>query len=248
VFFSLGLGCHEPSLSVALSPEDIQDVDNSYRYFMQLDPSAEGFPRFLYTDLAAHLHIYVVKKGRPELDWESATLGSAVAALFVSDVNADGKKELIVATARGRIILYDAQTYDKIRENFIEPFESIQCMTSANLDNDPQEEIVFIAENLLNIYDGKSATMEWRSQQALQANEILIGNVDDDPQPEIILNTGAIVDSKFYTLEPFSIENGMFGTRIRLFDLNADGHPEIIGEMPGFALKVYDVYARREVW
>jgi hypothetical protein len=248
LFLGLILGSHESSRSAAPLPDELGNLEKTYRYFIVLDPTPEGYPRYMYSDVAAHIHIYVVKKGRPELDWETATLGSAVTALFVSDVNADGKKEIMVATARGRIIVYDAQTYDRIHENFLEPFESIQCMTSANLDNDPQEEVVFIAENRLNIYDGKIATMEWRSQQDFQASEILIGNVDDDPQPEIILNTGAIIDSKFYTIEPSSIETGIFGTRIRLFDMNADGHPEILGEMPGYALKVYDVYARREIW
>jgi hypothetical protein len=247
-FFVLGLGCHETSRSEAISPENLTDLAKAYRYFFVLDPSPEGYPRYMYSDIAAHIHVFVIKKGRPQLDWETATLGSAVTALFVSDVDADGKKEIMVATARGRIIVYDARTYDRLHENFLEPFESIDCMTSANLDNDPQEEIVFIAEKRLNIYDGKSAAMEWRSQQQFQASEILIGDVDDDPQLEIILNTGAIIDSRFYTIEPGSIESGIFGTRIKLFDMNGDGHPEVLGEASGFALKVYDVYARREIW
>ncbi len=248
MFFAFGLGCHEPSQSEEMTAEALSDMAKTYRYFFVLDPSPEGFPRYMYSDVAAHIHVFVVKKGRPQLDWETATLGSAVTALFVTDVDGDGRKEIMVATARGRIIVYDAQTYDRIHENFLEPFESIECMTSANLDNDPQEEIIFIAEKRLNIYDGKSRAMEWRSQQNFQASEIIVGNVDDDPQLEIILNTGAIIDSRFYTQEQGSLETGVFGSRIKLFDVNADGYPEVIGEMPGYALKVYDVYARREIW
>lgn len=248
VVFSLGLGCHEPSHSEEMAPEALENLAQAYRYFFVLDPSPEGYPRYMYSCAAAHIHVFVVKKGRPQLDWETATLGSAITGLFVTDVLGNGRKAIMVSTARGRIIVYDAQTYDRIHENFLEPFESISCMTSANVDNDPQEEVIFIAEKYLNIYDGRTAAMEWRSQQEFQASEILVGNVDDDPQLEIILNTGAIIDSRFYTIEPGSIENGMFGTRIKLFDTNGDGYPEVIGEMPGYALKVYDVYARREVW
>lgn len=248
VLLLLGLGSHTASLAQDISMDHLNEMAKTYRYFFVLDPTAEGHPRYMYSDIAAHIHVFAIKKGRPQLDWETATLGSAATALFVADLNADGRKEIVVATARGRIVVYDAQTYDRLHENFLEPFESISCMTSANLDNDPQTEIVFIAENRLNVYDGKSAAMEWRSQQQFQASEILLGNVDDDPQLEIILNTGAIVDSRFYSLEPGSIESGIFGTRIKLFDMNGDGYPEIIGEMPGYALKVYDVYARREIW
>jgi hypothetical protein len=190
----------------------------------------------------------VVKKGRSELDWETASLGSAVTALLVTDLFYDGTKEILVATARGRFLVYDATTYDRLVENFTEPFESISCLTSANIDGDPQQELIFIGDNRLNIYDTKSRGREWRSQTAYQATEIVLGNVDDDPQPEIILNTGAIIDSRFYTLESSSVLNGVFGTRLRLLDMNGDGYPEILGEMPGFALKVYDVYAQREIW
>lgn len=248
VFVALGLGCHEPSQSEEMATETLNELAKTYRYFFVLDPSKEGHPRFMYSDIAAHIHVYAIKKGRPEMDWETATLGSAVTALFVTDVDANGSKEIMVATARGRIIVYDAQTYDRMHENFLEPFESIDCMASANIDNDPQEELIFIAEKRLNIYDSKSRAMEWRSQENVQATEIVVGNVDDDPQLEIVLNTGLIVDSRFYTAEPSSMESGIFGSRIRLVDMNADGYPEIVGETPGFALKVYDVYARREVW
>jgi len=243
----LGL-CHQPSQAQEASTQVLNDLAKAYRYFFVLDPSAEGNTRYMYSDVSAHIHVFELKKGRPQLDWETATLGSAVTALFVADLDADGAKEIVVATARGRIIVYDAQNYDRVHENFLEPVESIDCMASANLDNDPQEELVFIAEKRLNIYDGRSATMEWRSQQEFQATEILLGDLDDDPQLEILLHTGAVIDSRFYTLEPGSIENGIFGTRIKLFDLNGDGHPEVLGETAGYMLRVYDVYSRREIW
>jgi hypothetical protein len=243
-----GMGCSQVSFSEELTANGLGDIAKAYRYFFMLDKSDEGLLRYMYSDAAAHIHVYVVKDGRSELDWETATLGSAVTALFVDDINVDGKKEIVVATARGRIIVYDGQNYDRLSENFTEPFATISCMTSANIDGDPQQELIFVADSHLNIYDSKSRGREWRSQQTYQATEILLGNVDDDPQPEIILNTGAIIDSKFYTLEASSVMDGVFGMRLHLLDMNGDGHPEIIGELPGYVLKVYDVYAQREIW
>lgn len=248
IVFVFGMGCSQVSLSEELTANGLGDIEKAYRYFFMLDKSDEGLLRYMYSDAAAHIHVYVVKEGRSELDWETATLGSAVTALFVDDVNVDGKKEIVVATARGRIIVYDGQNYDRLSENFNEPFATISCMTSANIDGDPQQELIFVADSRLNIYDSKSRGREWRSPQTYQATEILLGNVDDDPQPEIILNTGAIIDSKFYTLEASSLMDGVFGMRLHLLDMNGDGHPEIIGELPGYVLKVYDVYAQREIW
>jgi len=245
---AFAVGCYQVSLSEELNAEGLGSLEQAYRYFFMLDKSDEGLPRYMYSDVAAHIHVYAVKGGRSDLDWETASLGSAVTALFVTDLFYDGRKQIIVATARGRLIVYDAKTYDRLSENFTEPFGTISCMTSANVDGDPQQELIFVADNYLNIYDSKTRGREWRSQVMYQATEIVMGNVDDDPQPEIILNTGAIIDSRFYTLEQSSVMNGVFGSRLRLLDMNGDGHPEILGEMPGFALKVYDVYAQREIW
>lgn len=240
--------CLAETVTVPLTADGLAIMADAYRFFVVLDGSKESPLRYIYADVAAHLHAYVVKDGRSELEWETASLGSAVTALILKDVDANGTKDIMVSTARGRIIVYDSVSFERIHENFLERFETISCMTTANLDNDPQEEVIFIAERKLNIYDGKSRALEWRSQAEFQATELLVGNVDDDPQPEIILNTGEIVDSRFYTIEPSKLESGVFGFRIRLFDMNGDGHPEIVGDTPGFSLRIYDVYAQREIW
>ena len=75
---------------------------------------------------------------------------------------------------------------------------------------------------------------------------MVIDNVDKDEQPEIILNSGIIIDSRFLNIE---VEwDKPFGDRIILFDMNNDGFSEIIGEFADYSLRIFDVYARREVW
>jgi len=241
-------GCHGVSMSEDLTVDGLGDIATAYRYFYVLDKSEDGALRYMYGDVAGHIHVYVVKNGRSELEWETATLGSAITSLWVTDVTADGKKEIWVSTARGRIIVYDAQSYDRLYENFIEPFQTISCMTTANIDSDPQEEVIFIGDGQLNIYDGRGGALEWKSTATFLATEILLGNLDDDPQLEIILNSGVIIDSRFYSVEPYALKSGPFGTRMRLLDMNGDGHPEILSETPGYSLRVYDVYGEREVW
>jgi hypothetical protein len=248
IVVAVSSSCLGESQSIDLTAEGLATMSEAYRFFLVLGGTEESPLRYIYADVAAHLHAYAVKNGRSELEWETASLGSPVTSLFLTDVDANGTKDIMVSTARGRIIVYDAVDFERTHENFLDRFESISCMTSANLDNDPQEEVIFIAEGLLNIYDGKNVALEWRSPSKFQATELVVGNVDDDPQPEIILNSGEIVDSRFYTIEPSKLDSGVFGTRIRLFDMNGDGHPEIVGDTPGFALRIYDVYAQREIW
>ena len=97
-------------------------------------------------------------------------------------------------------------------------------------------------------YENSSNTkgLEWQSQEEVTAREILIANVDDDDQPEIILNSGKILDSKFYNVE--LVADVDFGERISLIDINGDGYPEIIGEAGKFSLRIFDIYAERVLW
>ncbi len=248
LFFVTNVGCSDVATSAELNVNLLEKFDTAYKYFVVLDGTEEHPVRFLYSDVAAHLHVYGVKGDRTEMIWETATMGSAVTSLNVTELREGGPPHLVVSTARGRIIVFDAINFERLGENFLEPFETISCMAIENIDNDPQKELIFIGDGFLNIYDSESTALEWRSQDRYEAQEILVANVDDDPQPEIILNTGKIIDSRFYTVEPSNVASGTFGTRIRLIDMNGDGYPEIVGEMPGFALRVYDVSAQREIW
>lgn len=246
--FVTNVGCSGAANSAELNVNSLETFDTAYKYFVVLDGTAEYPVRFLYSDVAAHLHVYGVRDGRTEMIWETATMGSAITSLIVTELTDGGPKHLVVSTARGRIVVFDTIKFERLGENFLEPFETISCMAIENIDNDPQKELIFIGNGYLNIYDGVSTALEWRSQDRYEAQELLVANVDDDPQPEIILNTGKLIDSRFYTVEPSNVASGTFGTRIRLLDMNGDGYPEIVGEMPGFALRVYDVYAQREIW
>ncbi len=155
---------------------------------------------------------------------------------------------LLVATLEGRILVYSLDDYQLLHEHFQDRFYNITCMKAANLDDDPQMEVVFISDDYLYVYDSDSRFMEWKSTQSFTASEILIANVDHDPQAEIILNSGLIIDSRFRELEVESRDRKSFGERIRLVDLNGDGYPEIIGETDGFQLTIFDIRKREELW
>ncbi|MBI4719634.1 MAG: hypothetical protein HY770_00015 [Chitinivibrionia bacterium] len=232
--------------SAQIDMNTLKRLTAKYQFCIVMNEDDPAAMKFIYADYAQHVHVYAQEKGRLVLDWETTNLASRIVSLFVADLFKDKTKELVIATEAGRILVYDAQSYDLIWENLQHPFKKINCMTASDIDGDPQDELIFIADDALYIYDSLNRAIEWQSQERFTGQEILVDNLDDDPQPEIILNSGSIIDSRFYNTE-FEIE-GSFGDRIRLFDMNGDGIPEIFGEYANYSLRIYDIYAEREIW
>ncbi len=226
---------------------ELLDLDTRYPFFLKIRATANKPLRYVYADAAQHLHVLAVKDGKSLPEWETASLGSPVTALELVEVGT-GEIVLLVATLNGRILVYNLEDYQLLHEHFRDRFYNITCLTAANLDDDPQMEVVFISDGYLYVYDAYTRFLEWKSIQPFSASEILIANVDDDPQPEIILNSGFIIDSRFRELDVESRERKSFGHRIRLIDWDGDGYPEIIGETEGFQLTIFDVRRREEIW
>jgi hypothetical protein len=237
-----------------MSPTGADPVDNfalraltsKYDFAIQYGSASNDNLKLLYVDSNNHIHVYRLADERFELDWEQTNLGTRVTSMFISPLYGDGRPMLAVSTFGGRILVYDMDGYDLEWENLQDPFDMISYMVAENLDDDPQEEFVFVAEKKLIIYDSLSKTFEWVSQYPVAAQQIKLANMDDDPQLEIILNTGVIIDSKFFNIE-FEA-NRPFGPRIMIFDMNGDGIPEIWGESQDQILRVFDRYSEREIW
>ncbi|MEE9271335.1 MAG: hypothetical protein V3V49_13865 [Candidatus Krumholzibacteria bacterium] len=239
-------GGFQAAYSEPITLDHLKNIAKRFSYFIVLEETDKEPLRYIYADVRQHVHLYHVTDKRAVLEWESVELGSRASALFVTDLDKDGADEIVIATTQGRILIYDAGNRNLLWENLQDPFETIECMTSQNIDRDPQDELIFVANSLLYIYDSVHKTIEWQSQRKFSAKEILLANVDNDPQPEIILNTGFVIDSRFYNVD-YEFEEG-FGSRIVLLDTNGDDIPEIIGETADFTLRIYDVYAERELW
>ncbi len=244
--FCFVFGCNDPARSSDLNTEELKKLSDRFPFAIVLEGSAEKASRFIYANINQNIHIYRIEKGKLKLEWETTNLGSRVTSLFVKDIYHDGGQYLVIATAAGRILIYELEDYELLWENLQDRFDKIECMVSANIDKDSQDELIFIADSYLYIYDSMNKSLEWQSQKGYTAQEMLVADVDDDDQDEIILNTGLIFDSRFYNIE-LQTENS-FGDRMGLIDINNDGYPEIVGELSNFSLRIFDVYAERELW
>ncbi len=200
----------------------------------------------MYADVYGKLHLVRSTERGWKLEWELTNLGSKILKFFVDDIECDGDLEIIVVTMSGRILIYRLEDYVNVWENIEDKFVNITAVELANIDNDPQLEFIILAEERLYIFDGVTKGRQWISDRKFKATEIIIDNVDKDDQLEIILNSGIVLDTSFFTVE---LEwNHPFGDRITTFDMNNDGYPEVIGEFADYSLRIFDVYAQREVW
>ena len=232
--------------AVELDPYTVQETFCRFPFSQVVPLADKGSWGVIYADTYGKLHVLRYTSKGWRLDWELTNLGSKIANFLVYDLDDDGTYELVVATVNGRILIYSMQDYSYIWENLEVKFEEIETMEIANTDGDPQPEFILLADKQLHVIDSLNKSKQWSSSRHFDATDIVIENVDKDDQLEIILNTGVVIDSRFYNVE---VEwDKPFGERIMVCDMNNDGYPEVVGEFSDYSLRIFDVYAEREVW
>lgn len=212
--------------------------------------------RIIYGDRVGQIHAVRFKEGRFQEEWVSETLKSSVAGVFVADIDADGKLEIVGYSEFGDIVFYKADDYRVIWRSTDDQYTTISAMVVTNVDEDPQLELVFCGEAVadvsgyqpgvrgesqeemerqreaeisrLYVYDCKHLFLEWESEPGLSARSIIVGDLDDDGILEIVLNTGFVVDATYRQVE-WRFPDG-FGQKIGYADVDGDGIPELIGE------------------
>jgi hypothetical protein len=244
--FSLVLFVSAIAAAGGLDPYSVQETFCRFP-FAKVIPLSDGEGwGVIYADTYGKLHVLRYTEKGWRLEWELTNLGAKIANFLVEDIDDDGILELVVATVNGRILIYSMEDYSYIWENLEMRFENIRTMEIANIDADPQPEFIIIAQGYLHIVDSLNKGRQWTSTRQFDATEIIVENVDKDDQLEIILNTGVVLDSRFFNVE---VEwDKPFGERIIVCDMNNDGYPEVVGEFSDYSLRIFDVYAEREVW
>ncbi|MFC1490879.1 hypothetical protein ACFL6K_06680 [Candidatus Latescibacterota bacterium] len=191
--------------------------------------------------------------------WKSPSLNSPIRGVFIDDLDLDGEADIIAYTADGNFFIYGFISHDQKYRTQDRTYLNINCMQVANLDSSPEKELLFIAvkpgeeesadgqpSGYLIQFDPISRFEEWVSQEKFSATDMIIGNVDRDPEQEIILNTGEILSSQFKDLEWQS--NIAFGSRLYLIDMDDDGILELVTEFDQSYVRIIDVDQRQEKW
>ncbi len=212
----------------------------------------------VYGDELTYLHhLQADENGNFREVWRSPSLNGEIRGVFVNDIDGDGESEIVAYTSQGDFFIYGLVNHNLKYKSPEGGYATINCMIIANLDDDPEKEILFIgvrpsdmppsgqqpAGHLVQ-FDPVSQFEEWTSQERYTATDMIIGNVDSDRDPEIVLNTGEILDIRFKALKWKS--DVPFGSRLYLIDLDNDGLLELVTEYNQAYIRVFDIDQRRE--
>lgn len=232
--------------SAQVDPYELQDAFGRFPFARVLPLDNGNAWGLIYVDVYGKIYIKRATNRGWKREFEITNLGAKVKKYDILDLDQDGILELVIATMAGRILIYRLDDYTNTWENIEDDFTSIEAFDIADVDRDPQMEFIVLANGTIYIIDSVDKSRQWISERKFTATELIVANVDKDEQKEIILNTGIVLDSKFYIVD---LEwDKPFGERISTFDINNDGIPEVIGEFSDYSLRIFDVYAQREIW
>ena len=230
-------------LPESLSIDAVHRLAVRYDTFAAVPNDPRG--RVVYGTSRGHLHLLEYQGTRYREIWVSPSLVTRVREVQIADLRGDGRYAIIAYNTRGYLYVYDLDNYALVWQSPETQFRSVEALAVAQVDNDPQKELLFLSEGTLYIYDGVHFVEEWRSDVVYQANDVVVGDVDGDNEPEIVLSTGHVLDGFSHVLEwesPLS-----FGDHLELADIDGDGKLEVIAGT-GEATSIWDIDERREKW
>ncbi len=215
-------------------------IDDEFNLVGMVYGESTGFIRVLSAD----------NNGDFKETWKSPPLNSEPRGVFVDNLDRTGEAEIVTYTREGNIFIYGYDTHDLKYKSPDGTYPGIACMTVANVDDSPELELLFLttAGKMIQ-FDPVTKFEEWTSSETYKATDIVIGNVDNDTDPEIILNTGEVLNVRFKSVKwkmdsQFIQEN----TRLYLVDMDSDGILELVVKYDQQFVRIFDVDQRREKW
>jgi hypothetical protein len=158
--------------------------------------------------------------------------------ILATDLDSDGIGEILIGFQDGRVEVFAGDTF--VQRLSVQTPGSVNALATADLDGDGTAEIVTSDGQMIYVHDA-SGTPLW-STTAYGGSDLAIGNVDDDPAPEIVTTVsgghGYVVDASTRALE-WDYING-FGVRVCTGDIDGDGRDEIVGAASWQKITLFD--------
>ncbi|MBN1425575.1 hypothetical protein JXA88_13555 [Candidatus Fermentibacteria bacterium] len=198
-----------------------------------------------YGDEGGRLH-RLDDKGSGFRETKQVGVSAAVRALAAADLDGLGGIDIVIATSDGQLAVYDGETLASLWRSQDETYPSITALVVANVDQDPQLEILLLTGGRLVIVDGANHFKEWTSADATTATDCLVADVDGDGELEIVLSSGIVLSTVFFQAEWDLGES--FGRELFLLDIEGDETPELVARSETGGMRIFSLKDRREIW
>jgi hypothetical protein len=177
-------------------------------------------------------------------------------SIAVADLDNDGYAEVFLSDD-GAIVRLDGLTRQIDFELPLAADEACLDMEVADLTNDGADELICAMSSsfdaghgrLVVVFDAVTLIELWRADEIYLDKGIAVGNVDADPQLEIVHGYGKVYDGLNATLQwDFHAEFGHeLGVAVTIADADSDGLAEIIA-YNSFKVSGYDAATHAVIW
>lgn len=215
------------------------------------DTDGDGIPEIVYGD-GQWGKVHAVDTRTRADKWAISNPEHGVSGLTISDVDLDGKKEVLWGaggSSSGPDFLYVADpATGTIKWQSTHIDGPLSAVAVGDVDDDGEDEIVMVsfesesgyAEGVIHIFEARTHALEFRQKLGLMdwmgVRSVKIGDVDGDGKTEFVVTTGNVYDGVIrvydgatHLLKKQSAGyNGNFFTALAIGDIDGDGNVEIV--------------------
>lgn len=218
---------NNPVPYMGLKVQDIDD-DNKDELILLSNSYKGGIAK-------SRLSVYDLESHLPKWIWDSCCEHKGFYGFQISDIDKDGKNEIILAggslNSHGLISVMNPLTQEIISSHDFEYLSIFYAIAVADLDNDGQEEYIVTTKKQIHIINPVDYSVLWSSAEFYSyvddATTLIVGNIDTDSNPEILLLNGSILCIDGLTHESWETQEQNFRC-LSLVDTNNDFIDEII--------------------
>jgi hypothetical protein len=166
-----------------------------------------------------------------------------ITRIEVGEIDPSPGSEILVARQDGRIEVYALPTKAWIRQ-IVTASTDLRGLEVANVDGDPASEIVICDPGAIRVYSA-GGSLEWQVSGA-GGQDLVAGQMDQDPALEIALTDGSVVDAATRTVQWRNA--GGFGANVEAADIDGDGREELVAADAWYIVWAYDVDLQLPKW